>query len=352
LLPDRLSRAGAFGYQGAGGNGRPNRGVAMLWAYRVAGSALERTQVDDGVAIPADAVWLDLLRPTPEEDRAVEAAIGVSVPTHEEMQEIEASSRLYEEAGALFMTAPLVTKADTEMPESSAVTFILAGERIVTVRYAEPRPFQLFAQRVQRSAGPCVRGDAILVGLLEAVIDRVADVLERVQAEIDGISRSVFAEPGRTRGRSHDFQALLRKLGHTGDLASKARESLVGIGRLLMYLNQSTELKRPKDGRQRIKTMLRDVQSLSDFATFIAGKIAFLLDATLGLINIEQSNIIKIFSVASVTFLPPTLIASIYGMNFQAMPELDWSYGYPVALGLMVLSAVLPFAYFRRKGWL
>ena len=324
----------------------------MLTAYSVhAGTLRAETQAAEA-AVPAGAVWLDLLRPTPAEDRAVEAAVGIDVPTHEAMQEIEASSRLYEEQGALYMTGTLVAQADTDTPLSTAVTFILFGERLVTVRHAEPRPFQTFASRAARQAGHHVRADAILLGLLEAVIDRIADVLEQVGAEVDAISRAVF-QPADGKGRrSHDFQALLRRLGSKGDLNSKARESLLSIGRILIYLDQAGEPKRPKDTRGRLKTMQRDVQSLSDHADSLAGKVNFLLDATLGLITIEQNAIVKTFSVVAVAFLPPTLIASIYGMNFHRMPELDWPWGYPAALGLMVASAVLPLLYFRRKGWL
>jgi magnesium transporter len=314
---------------------------------------LPKIEVAPGAPLPAEAVWIDLVSPTPDEERQVEALLGVEVPTREEMQEIEVSSRLYEENGALYMTATVVSKADTVDPEASAISFILIGDRLVTVRYAEPQPFTLFTARCQRPTGAYARGDAILAGLLDALIDRVADVLERIALEVDGISHEVFEHPAAPR-KTGDFQSILRALGRRGDLTSKVRESLVSIGRLLMFFGQAgaANTRTAKDLRNRLRTMSRDVRSLTEHASFLSAKINFLLDATLGMINIEQNAIIKIFSVVAVVFLPPTLIASIYGMNFQFMPELNEVYGYPLALALMLVSAIAPLVYFKRRGWL
>ena len=314
---------------------------------------LVKAEVGPDEPLPGEAVWLDLVAPTPEEERKVESLLGVEVPTREEMQEIEVSSRLYEENGALYMTATVLSKAQSEQPQASAVSFILAGERLVTVRYADPQPFELFAARCQRTPVPQARGDGVLVGLLDALVDRIADVLEHIGLEVDAISHEVFEHPASPRA-SGDFQDILRRLGRRGDLTSKVRESLVGVGRLLMFFAQvgPANTKTAKDLRNRMRTMTRDVRSLTEHASFLSGKINFLLDATLGMINIEQNAIIKIFSVVAVVFLPPTLIASIYGMNFEVMPELHWAFGSPLALALMVGSAVAPYLFFKRRGWL
>jgi magnesium transporter len=314
---------------------------------------LVKAQDAPDAALPPEAVWLDLVAPTVAEERLVETLLGVEVPTREEMQEIEVSSRLYEENGALYMTATVVSRADTEHPEASAISFILAGDRLVTVRYADPQPFGLFASRCQRSPGTYPRGDAVLAGLLDALIDRIADVLEHIGLEVDALSHEVFEHPATPR-RGGDFQDILRRLGRRGDLTSKVRESLVGVGRLLMFLGQigTPNTKAAKDLRNRLRTMTRDVRSLTEHASFLSGKINFLLDATLGMINIEQNAIIKIFSVVAVVFLPPTLIASVYGMNFAFMPELASPFGYPLALALMLGSAIAPLLYFKRRGWL
>ena len=300
---------------------------------------------------PDEFLWADLFEPTVEEEKAVESLLTVDVPTRDEMKEIETSNRLYEEGNAVYMTATVGSKLDSEMPESSAITFILANDRLITNRYADPTPVKRFMQYVERSPAACTSSATLLAGLLESFVERIADLLERVQGELDAVSHTIFGR-GHGQPTSADLQAMIRKIGANGDLVSKARESLVSFQRLLMYVQQATTVALSQDQRGRYKSTLRDVQSLSDHAGFLANKIQFLLDAVLGLINLEQNNIIKIFSVAAVMFLPPTLVASVYGMNFHRMPELDKAWGYPLALVLMVVSAVVPYLYFRRRGWL
>jgi len=301
---------------------------------------------------PDEFLWADLFEPTQEEEKAVESLLTVDVPTRDEMKEIETSSRLYEESGAVYMTATIGSKLDTPTPESSAITFILANNRLITNRYADPTPVRRFMTHVERSPAACTSSATLLAGLLEAFTERIADLLERVQAELDAVSLTIFPRAIGTPASNRDLHAMIQKIGMNGDLISKARESLVSFQRLLMYVQQATNVTLSQEQRGRFKSTLRDVQSLSDHASFLGSKIQFLLDAVLGLINLEQNNIIKIFSVAAVMFLPPTLVASIYGMNFHFMPELDKSWGYPVALLAMVVSAVVPYVYFRRKGWL
>lgn len=301
-------------------------------------------------------LWVDLLNPTPDEDRYVERFVGVSIPTREEMQEIEVSSRLYSEDGGEFMTIAALAHLDEE-PIVTPITFVMKGATLVTVRYAEPRPFTMFAARAQRpGAVACANGEQIMLSLLEAMIDRIADVMERVGTKIDSISREVFHDANTSaKTRSRDFRNVLVSIGREGDLLSLVRESLVTMIRLLTYhtaISEDAGKRAIKEARQRIRSIQRDITSLTDHSTYLSSKITFLLDATLGLINLEQNQIIKIFSIASVCLMPPTLIASVYGMNFRNMPELGWEWGYPAALGLMVVAGVLPFLYFRRKGWL
>lgn len=323
----------------------------MITAYIRNNGMLNPQIIDPGGMIPEDAVWIDCLEPTKEEERFVDEALGLDVPTEEEMQEIEVSSRLYQEGTALYMTATMLTRADTTNPESVPVTFVLTGHRLLTLRYAEPLPFRVYAAKVRRHQMPCATGEDVLAGLLDAIVDRVADILERVQTELDNMSREIFVrEPGFGKVR---FDDVLRRVGRSHSLNSQARESLVSLARLIGFLGRpADDNKLPKSVNRNFKTISRDVASLSDHASFLANNINFLLDATLGLINSEQNGIIKIFSVAAVVFLPPTLIASMYGMNFKFMPELDWMFGYPMALCLMVFSAVLPYYFFKRRGWL
>ena len=299
-------------------------------------------------------VWIDLLAPTKEEEDSVERLIGVGIPTREEMEEIEISSRLYVENGAYVMTATLPAHADGDRPEMLPVTFVLAGDRLVTIRYHEPRAFQTFPMRAERADIGCAGGDTILVALLEAIVDRLADVLERASREVIAVSLDIFeSKEKKVSKRDRDFQEILHRIGAKEDLVSKIQDSLLTLQRLSGFLANIVGRDLEDRGlRARVKTLSRDVVSLSDHASFQTQKITFLLDATLGMINIQQNAIIKIVSVAAVVFLPPTLVASIYGMNFDAMPELKWLLGYPFALTVMAISAVLPFWFFRRTGWL
>ncbi|HKY88257.1 MAG TPA: magnesium transporter CorA family protein [Pseudorhodoplanes sp.] len=323
----------------------------MLSAYVPAGTSLEQKIVEPGQDVPEAAVWIDLVTPTPGEDKLVERLVGVAIPTREEMQEIELSSRLYVENGARYMTATLMCQSDTPSPKTTPVTFILAGHRLITVRYDEPKPFDVARHKLTRYCPQTVSGESVFIDLLDAVIDRCADLLERVGAEIDQVSHNIF---DRDRARTPKFYTvLMQTIGRKGELASKIRESLVSIGRLLIFAANEAEGQRwAKDQRAQLKSMQRDARSLSDHATYLASNVTFLLDAMVGVVTIEQNNIIKIFSVAAVAFLPPTLIASIYGMNFKHMPELNWEYGYLVAIALMILAAILPYLYFKWRKWL
>jgi magnesium transporter len=276
------------------------------------------------------------------------------------MQEIEISSRLYMENGARYMTATLMCAADTETPRTTAVTFILAGHRLVTVRYDQPKPFMLVEHKLARFCTPGVTGEMVLMELLDAIIDRNADILERAGADMDTISHDIFEPEGaaRTRGAARTGHAkrytdILIAIGRKGDLTSKVRESLVSIGRVVTFVAAAVDgVKWSKDMREQLKTMQRDVASLTDHASYLSNKITFVLDAMLGVVNLEQNNIIKLFSVMAVVLMPPTLIASIYGMNFKDMPELDWPHGYPIAVVAMLLAAAGPYMYFKWKKWL
>ncbi|NFV80783.1 magnesium transporter CorA family protein [Magnetospirillum aberrantis] len=299
-----------------------------------------------------DAVWIDLLSPTPEEEDAVESLVGTDVPTREEMQEIEASSRLSRHGDHLAMTVPVLTDSSGLNPQNVALTFILAGERLITVRYGTPQAVAAYLERLERPHPPVSKAGEVLLSLVEALVDRLADVLERIAAEQDAISHRIFHHPNRPRRRSssRDLEVMLRTIGRGGDLQSKAHDTIMGLRRMVVFLPD--ERLGLSDGKVRIKTVGRDLQSLAEYATFLANKVAFLLDATLGMINIQQNHIIKLFSVMAVLLMPPTLVASIYGMNFRHMPELDHPWGYPAALLLMLVAALVPYWLFKRKGWL
>jgi magnesium transporter len=307
----------------------------------------------------AQMVWVDLYRPTRDEELEVERWLNVAVPTREEMLEIEASSRIYQDGGAHVMTAVVLHQRHTAEPNQKAeelvatpVTFMLAGKNLITVRYEEPRAFPLFIQRAEKGDAATNSACAVLLGLLEAIIDREADRAERITGEIDRLSQTIFDMKGGTMTRSKRYEIAIKNIGREGEFISRAREGLHSLDRVLTYMTHvMSERGEEKALRNRVKTASRDITSLEQHVDALNSKVQFLLDATLGMISIEQNNIIKIFSIASVALMPPTLIASIYGMNFRHMPELGWSFGYPMAIGLMIVSAIVPFLYFKRKGW-
>jgi magnesium transporter len=324
----------------------------MLAVYVPNGSSLERRVVVSGEEVPDNAIWFDLVNPAPGEDKLIEARLGIAVPTREEMLEIEVSSRLYTEHHARFMTATLMCNSDTVVPKTTAVTFILAKHCLVTVRYDEPRPFLLVGNKLTRTCPQSATGETVLMELLDAVIDREADLLERIGLDVDQVSHDIF-DPDSRSAAGNTYIDTLKVIGSKGDLTSKVRESLVSLGRLLLFLaNEAEGMRWSKDVRLQLQAMQRDVLSLSDHATYLANKITFLLDALLGVVTLEQNNVIKIFSIAAVVLLPPTLVATVYGMNFKGMPELEWQYGYPMALGLMLIAAVVPYYVFKWKKWL
>src|SRR5690606_7199260 len=261
---------------------------------------LVRTDPAAEPRIPEDALWIDMLESTAEEEQLVERTFNIEVPTRDEMKEIETSSRLYEHNGALYMTATVAAQLDTERPVGTGVTFILVGNRLVTHRPIDATPAQQFGQAAASPEHPssaCQNALAVLAGSIEALTERIADILERVGAALDTISGSIFTRRGKGQPMSRDLRALIERIGFNGELNSKARESLVSLGRLLMFVQQSGNVDMPNEQRDRFRSISRDVVSLSDHASFLGSKVSFLLEATLGLINVEQNNIIKIFSV-------------------------------------------------------
>jgi magnesium transporter len=315
--------------------------------------SFERHILDSADQVPENAVWLDLINPTREEDRRVELALGIEIPTREESRNIEPSEVLYVENGVRYMSARILCQSGTESPTLAPISFILKDRKLITVRYDEPRSFQMFINRMARPGACTASGDHLLISLFETVIDRAAEILRLSGERIDEVSSVVFEPNSAQRVDVDTFRNTLQTMGMEGNRISKVRESLVSIERMLLFLSANTAgAALGDDLRAEVRTTLRDLQSLEDHATFLSSKIQFLLDAVLGLVNLEQNKIIKIFSVASVVFLPPTLIASSYGMNFKNMPELEWPFGYPMALALMVVSVLATYSFFKLKRWL
>ena len=325
----------------------------MITLYGASGGHLEKLDWTPGAPLPDGTVWIDLLRPAPEEEEAVERALALDLPTRARLQEIEMSSRLHQTGRTRYMAATVMSRAEQEHPEAEAIAFVVQAPVLVTLRYSEPLVFTHFALRAMRQKGLAEGGGAsVFAGLLEAIVDRAADVLEQVTGDLDRLSREVFRMRTGNAGPAVDLEDAVRRLGLYEDRTTKVQDSLASIIRVLSFYSAVIEGEVREDYLARLKVISRDARSIMEHASSLAMKGNFLLDATLGLINVEQTKIIKIFSVAAVVFLPPTLIASIYGMNFKILPELDLGFGYPMALVMMVVSAVLPYLYFKRKGWL
>ena len=321
----------------------------MITVYDLKAGKLEKRTADG--LIGADSVWIDLVNPDDVEDKPIEQAMGIEVPTRSEMREIEASNRFYTENGAHYMTAIVVHYSPADVPMTSVVTFIVAGQKLVTVRYADPRAFPLFVARAQKGETVCANGASIAIGLIEMLIEREADLIERIQDEVERMAPAIFAQRGQNVG-GRRLDVLLRTIGKEGDITARAQESASSMSRLLAFFaNAARQRQDPPELLARIESSTGDINSLMESLRFLSSRTSFLLDATLGMISNEQNQIIKLFSVMAVLLMPPTLVASIYGMNFKHMPELDWPFGYPLALTLMVVSGLLPFLYFRRKGW-
>ncbi|MBL0403951.1 magnesium transporter CorA family protein [Microvirga aerilata] len=317
------------------------------------GQSLDRHVLPPGAPIPDDALWIDMIEPTREEDRLVEVHLNIEIPTREEMADIEPSEILYHENNARYMTVRVLCSSESDTPKLIDVSFILTERALVTVRYGEPRSFSMFMSRAVKPGGCRHQPEAVLDGLIETIIDRAAEILGTVGGRIDRLSQSIFDNEKQGARRAASFRAALKSIGRKGDIISNVRESMVSVERMLLFLSASMPRPQKTAGYQsEWRTALRDVQSIEEHATFLSNKIQFLLDATLGLVTIEQNDIIKIFSVMSVIFLPPTLVSSLYGMNFKFMPELEWDLGYPWAITLMILAAALPYLYFRWKRWL
>lgn len=319
----------------------------MLYAYTNRAGRLTRLAPD---ARLAEAIWIDLCTPLPEEVAAVEA-LGIALPTLDEMEEIEISSRLYREDDKDYMTVVLPGLTEDEAAVLAPVTFIVCAKRLITVRYHTPRPFETFANRIGQEAFETVSVAGTFLALADEIIARFADILETIGQALDALSARVFSE-GSERETAL-LRAALQTIGRQGERLGRVRLGLLTMERALSFFGQS--LKSRPEGADHIETihaLQGDIAALGVHADFVSSRISLIDDATLGHINLAQNATVRIFSVVAVLFMPPTLVASIYGMNFRAMPELAQPWGYPAALGLMVASAAFTYLFFKWKRWL
>jgi magnesium transporter len=306
--------------------------------------------------IPVEVNWIDALRPTGEEIAYLEAALGIEVPTLQTLSAIESSSRLRKEKDWLHLSIPVVYRGDGFLPALTPLGFAMSKDVLLTVRF---KPLKAFDELQDNLS--CFRieagGPGALVGVLESLVAHAADMLEKTGVELDNLSEQIFGAPGskselhRRRDDNLRLRAMMRKIGRYGDLTSKLEDLLLGMARLLPFVAANAGPDLDQKIRAKLNSLQRDMASLNDYETHLTNQIHFLLDATLGLTNIEQNNIFRILTVVSVVGIPPTFFASMWGMNFKNIPEYDWAFGYQFGLIIIALSAIIPFVWFKWRGW-
>jgi magnesium transporter len=297
-----------------------------------------------------DLVFLDLLNPSKSEESLAEGWLQYELPSREEMEEIEESSRLYIEDGKLYMTAWIPVGLDTSEPDNTSISFVLSPDCLTTVRYADPFSFRVLADQVRKQCRPPFTSDGVFLLLMELIVARIADALQTVEADLKRLAHDVFSVSTQKPSASaeRDLGQVVKLLGRRSAMVANLRESLLSVNRMLQFfLNNSANWMQSNLATQ-FRSVMRDVKSLDDYTTQQTQEMTFLLESTLGLINIQQNQIIKIFTIASVLFLPPTLIASIYGMNLK-MPETEHAAAYPVVMCLLLISAIIPIIFFKKK---
>lgn len=298
--------------------------------------------------------WIDLLNPTEDEIGYVNRTWNLHVPSRGALEEIETSSRLRLAGGTLYLSMPLGLHTIPENESPTPVGFVLSPAVLVTIRYAPMQTVDHVVKRIERD-GDIRTSSAAFLALIEEMVDVGADTLERLAAELRGISQDAFRAPGKRRPRSKRLSQLLRdtliKIGSIGETLSQIQESLVGLQRIVDFTCDTARDWLEQNSQQRLRTVRSDLSSLADFEGHLSSKVQFLLDAVLGFINTDQNDMFKVLTIASVVGIPPTLIASMYGMNFHNMPELGWRWGYAYGLSLIALSTLVPILWFKRRGW-
>jgi magnesium transporter len=301
-----------------------------------------------------EVLWLDLLNPTNEEEASVESRYGLKLPSREDLSEVESSSRVSEENGVLFLSMPFVAHASALDEPPSPVGFVLSKDLLVTIRYTQLRSFDTVAAKFSKSDGPHTSVETF-AAIIDEMVDLSADLLEEIGAELDAVSRTVFPKLRKKRhhvSRSNDaLREVLVDVGGAGERLSRIRDILLGLQRIVPFVSGIERDWVPDKMQARLRTAQSDLLSLTDYETHLFGKVQFLLDAVLGFINTKQNDIFQVLTIVSVVGIPPTLVASIYGMNFKNMPELSWAWGYQWGLALIVLSTVLPILWFKWRGW-
>jgi magnesium transporter len=310
----------------------------------------------EAAALPARVNWIDAFRPDAAETARLRRLLGFEPPSHERLSEIESSSRLYAAGERLYLTVPMIYRDAGGLTRTTPLGFVLGKDNVLTVRFEDIKACDLRHSGDQDGDRPLPGGPGGFLAIMDKIVDDLADELEKLTGDLDSYSHIIFGHDAprpkdKTSRQKRDLRGMLRNVGHVGSITSRISETLLGISRLVPYVVQGAADILSAEARSKLKSIDRDVASLSDYERHLSDKIQFLLDASLGMINVDQNDIFKILTLVSVVGIPPTLIASMYGMNFKNMPELDWTYGYPYGLAMIVLSALIPLAWFKWRGW-
>lgn len=320
----------------------------MIITYLNQNNKIERSTE---VILNSSTLWIDLVNMSQEEEKSIENFLGIDIPSKEEMEQIEVSNRLYVENNATYLIMSLINPSTTSIINNS-VTFILFNNLLITVRYNEElKSFNFFAPKLIKDRSKYAEAKEIFLELLTIIIEIIADSLQDARHDINKLNRDIFFSRPVSKEKAN-YAEILNKIGQQGSFLAKTEESILSISRAINYSQQSGCFTKNKTQILRLASILADLNSIAEHVKFLSGSIAFVLEALLGIIQLEQSNIVKLVSIVSLIFLPPTLIASIYGMNFEIMPELKQWLGYPITLLVMLISGWLPYKICKKKKWL
>ena len=317
----------------------------MLSAFKLCNDRLHRLDLEEGDEKLSDALWIDLMEPEDHDRERVHLELGQELATRPELDDIEASARFFEDDDGLHVHSFFYYADADDHAGNATVAFTIRDGRLYTLRERELPAFRLY--RMRSRTQHLIDGNAyeLLLDLFETKIEQLADVIENIYSDLENLSRAIM------KGKQGDeFDTALSRLAEQEDIGWKVRLCLMDTQRAINFLIRRARL--PTAQLEQAREILRDIESIQPHNESLFQKVNFLMQAAMGFTNIEQSRIIKIFSVVSVVFLPPTLVASSYGMNFQIMPELSWTFGYPAAIGVMIAAAIAPYVYFKRKHWL
>lgn len=305
--------------------------------------------------LPKNTIWIDIVEPKYNEKNYIEKILGIEAPNKKEMEKHEVINPFFVENEVNYMTATVLDRGSKDYPDSIAITFIIKDQYLITTRFQKAKSFDYFNSWICRNKIKKCTNDFILINIIDLMVNCCADILKEAGNKINNILNIVFEKPiDKNKNSSNIYNDIIRKIGSTGTLISRNRESLVSLNRLIIFFSQIENGKymNKKDIRLKIKHITREINSMSEFANFLSKRNGFLLEATLGMISVEQNIIIKFFTVAAVIFMPPTLIASIYGMNFNNMFVLKTEYGFEFILFIIIISAFAPYILFKKKGLL